>query len=197
MQVKMGEMSGESLRDGGSHIEAMYKKYADSLYFFIRERIVNKEWTQDLLHDVFLKAILALKRGVYGEPFDFDSWLYTIAVNACRNFNRRYLREHQSTILLDEPIPFGGGAIFRDVPDYTHNPERVIGESERVDWIIDAIPFVKPRDAIAIYLRFFREGETVGEIARDLEISERTLRRRIRRGLKSLRDFYYGEMKKL
>ena len=79
----------------------LYDLYANSVYSFVFYRVSNKQTTEDLTSDVFIKALEAMSR------FDpsrasFRTWLYQIA----RNRVIDYYRTHKPTDDLELAATF-------------------------------------------------------------------------------------------
>jgi RNA polymerase sigma-70 factor (ECF subfamily) len=90
-------------------IEQVYKQFSKKLRDFILRRVTDKEETEDLLHDVFLKVhknIDALK-----DSEKLESWLYQIARNAIIDFYRK-----KKDTRLDENFDIAGEHNDDDVP---------------------------------------------------------------------------------
>src|SRR5436190_12899599 len=79
--------------------EALYQRHAPRIRGFIQRFVGDRDWSDDLTQEVFLK--------VYRNPKAFDprgrflTWIYAVARNACIDFLR--LKKLPS-------VPFGGGS---------------------------------------------------------------------------------------
>ncbi len=62
------------LNDG---FEQLVKRYSGKLYFFIFNRTSNREDTEDIIQETFLKAYRNLSK--YDPKWQFSTWIYTIA----------------------------------------------------------------------------------------------------------------------
>src|SRR5215510_5191213 len=74
----------------------------------------NRDDAQDAAQETFLRAFKYLGRFRIGE--DFSAWLYRIAINACRDFSRRRLRERHS-ISLDATLEARDAASLQSEQD--------------------------------------------------------------------------------
>lgn len=68
-------------------IEQIYKNYAGEIRLYIYS-LCGSVQGEDLLHDVFIQAILALP----ADHPNFRAWLYQVARNTCINWMRRSQR---------------------------------------------------------------------------------------------------------
>lgn len=75
----------------------LYEKYFRKIFLFVLHRIGDKALTADLTSQVFLKALLNIKKFDFrGVPF--SAWLYRIALNECNDFFRKNSRNRIVTI---------------------------------------------------------------------------------------------------
>jgi RNA polymerase sigma-70 factor (ECF subfamily) len=134
------------------------------------------EDSRDLCQEVFLKAYRAL--GTFKQEARFSSWLYQIALNACRDRLRR--RRGRTQVSLDDlegvhqPLQAGPSALelveARDL-------------ARAVQAAMDTLPH-EQREVIA--LKEY-QGLTFVEIAEALEVPVSTVKTRLYRGLGQLR----------
>ena len=67
-------------------IALAYKDLRQALLGFLRNKVRDNNIAEDLLHEVFLKAISAIERG--DSPSNLTGWLYTIAKNSVIDYYR-------------------------------------------------------------------------------------------------------------
>src|SRR5947207_15958634 len=92
-------------------LEPLLRRHATPLLTFIRRMIGDPHRSEELFQDVFL-AVWS-KRHQYEFPRSFKNWLYTIALNRCRqDFRTRpmatvsFVEEEGSLVpFSDEPSP--------------------------------------------------------------------------------------------
>ena len=136
----------------------LYEKYYKPIFVFLLHRTGDKELTADLTSQVFLKALMGLKKyEMRGAPF--SSWLYRIAINECNSFFRK--NKSIRTVVLED-----------------HHADRlyegIFGESAAED-LKRELPHIleklRPPELQMIELRFL-EGRPFREVAHILNISE-------------------------
>jgi len=70
----------------------LYEKYFKRIFLFVHHRVGDKDLTSDITSQVFLKALLNIKKFSFrGLPF--SAWLFRIALNESNDFfrkNKRY-----------------------------------------------------------------------------------------------------------
>jgi RNA polymerase sigma-70 factor (ECF subfamily) len=135
------------------------------------------EDSRDVCQEVFLKAYRAL--GTFKQEARFSSWLYQIALNACRDRLRR--RRGRTQVSLDdlegahEPLHAGPSAL-----DLVEAQDL----ARAVQAAMDTLPH-EQREVIA--LKEY-QGLTFVEIAETLDVPVSTVKTRLYRGLGQLRQ---------
>jgi len=64
----------------------IYDKYIDKIYKFVYMKVNNKEFTEDIVSDVFLSSLNNIKFFRLDNHSSFKSWLYKIAYNKIIDF---------------------------------------------------------------------------------------------------------------
>jgi RNA polymerase sigma-70 factor (ECF subfamily) len=151
--------------------ERMYIEHRDALFAFLAYRTGDRALAQDLLGDVFERALRSHLR--------FDprrgsetTWLYAIAVNRLRDHHRRALVERRALELvgIEESVPV-------DPPD-----DRLADR----DRVMRALTFLSPQAREIIALRFGADL-TAPQIARVTQEPLTTIEGRLYRALRRLR----------
>ena len=62
-------------------LEKLINKYRPKIFNFIQSKISNRDISEDIFHETFIKVINTLKRGLYNEEGKFISWVMRIAHN--------------------------------------------------------------------------------------------------------------------
>lgn len=172
----------EQAKKDPEKFRVLYEKYHEQLYRFMVRKVVDKELAADLTSDVFLKALVNLKKyKVTKVPF--IAWLYRIALNEVRTHFRK--GKNQRYVILDEVLlknlisEFGGVALEED---------------EVKNQLARAVQSLKPEEIQMIDLRFFDE-KSFKEVADILDITENNAKVKTYRALDKLKKFY-GQAKK-
>jgi RNA polymerase sigma-70 factor (ECF subfamily) len=73
---------------GGSEeaFSYLFNRYHKKIYNFIKTRVKNRDDVKDLTSQTFEKMFKALPKYKID---DFNAWVFTIAINNCRDFNRQ------------------------------------------------------------------------------------------------------------
>jgi len=166
----------EAAKKNSAHFGPLYDKYYKQIFLFIYKRASDQELTGDLTSQVFLKALMNLKRYEY-RGFPFSSWLYRIATNEINMYFRGLKKQH--TVELRES----------DVVDLMHELEEGQEENEeRQDQMVAALGEMAIENVQLIELRFF-EKLSFREIGEVFDITEANAKVRVYRVL--------GKLKKL
>lgn len=62
-------------------LEILVARHKDRVYNFIYSKVLDRDLTEDIFQDAFIKVINTLKRGKYNEEGKFLPWLMRIAHN--------------------------------------------------------------------------------------------------------------------
>lgn len=131
--------------------------------------LLNKEDAEDAVGNTILKAYTHIKD--LQNVKKMKSWIYSILINECKNIIRHNSRINQSTFSVDE-------CVYKAPED----------ESDIYDFIIRLEPIYRE-----IVLLYYYENFKVKEIAQMLHLSEGTIKSRLARARKQIKDFMDGE----
>lgn len=73
-------------------IELLIKRHQKKLYSFIYSKVQNRDTTEDIFQDTFIKVIRTLKKGNYNEEGKFLPWVMRISHNLVIDFFRKSSR---------------------------------------------------------------------------------------------------------
>ena len=158
----------------------LLESYRNAIYNLLHKMVRNREETEDLVQEAFMKAFKALPS--FNEEYAFSTWLYKIATNNCIDFFRK--RKLQ-TYSLDKPVQYKDSEIQQEIPDPDLNPEKSILARERSRTIQEAIKTLPEKYYIAIVLRH-NEEKSYEEIAEILNLPLGTVKARIFRAREML-----------
>src|SRR5205807_2183224 len=109
-----------------SAFEQLVKRYDRNIFRIAQHITQNREDAEDVVQDAFLKAYENLEQ--FQGNSKFYTWLVRIAVNEALMRLRK--RRNDRTVSLDEDVETEDGAIPREVPDWSPNPEQLYGTRE-------------------------------------------------------------------
>jgi RNA polymerase sigma-70 factor, ECF subfamily len=151
-----------------------YDRYARSMLGFFQRRTGDPEAAADLTAETFAAALVSRSRYQPREA-GAAAWLFSIAHRKLADYRRRGRAEARMRARLGmEPVPVGA----EDVELI-----RWLGE-EVATQIVDELP-EDQRDAVRAHVL---EDQGYEEIANRRQLSEATVRKRVSRGLRVLRE---------
>ena len=145
----------------------LYDRYSGRLLLLLRRMMNNdNEKAQDILHDAFIRVLRSAGRFEHGKSF--KTWIYTIAVNLCKNEYRR----------LSVRQNIGDGVNLETIPQKDQNAE------QKLDLAMFRQALNIELDKLPAYLRStfllrFQSGMTIREIAEIMNCSQGTVKSRL------------------
>jgi len=156
----------------------LYNFYFPKIYRFVVWRVGHRADVEDLVSDVFFKALKNLSKFHWQKEANFGSWLFRIARNTIIDYYRS--REKRKFIDLE------------DIPEIRSQeilPQEQIQRKElfqKLQKLTEELPRVQKE---TIILRFFAERKNK-EIAEILGSSEKTVASNLCRALRTLHKKY-------
>jgi RNA polymerase sigma-70 factor (ECF subfamily) len=150
----------------------IYDLYFDRIYAYVARRVGNREESEDLVSEVFHRALANLQRFEQkGAPF--SAWLFRIAANEIADHGLRIRRERT----IEAP------------PDTEEGDQEEAQDRLRVLALMQELPEDQRR---VLELRFMEEKST-REVAEVMRRSEGAIKQLQFRGLESLRTRIGGK----
>lgn len=150
-------------------LEQLYHETYNRVYFYAYKIFGNENDAADVVQEVYVKVFTHLSE--LKDARAFHKWLYTIAVNECKQKMRRDSRQ----ILTEE-----GDAFFEQIidldPDLDAN-RRLIYKDART-FILAVIDYLPEEQRRAVLLYFY-EQLTIHQIAEIEGVSESTIKSRL------------------
>ena len=149
----------------------LYERYRQPLYRYCLARSSSPHEAEDLVSEVFLKAMESLNR-YHDQGLPFVAFLYRVARNAA----------------IDRTRKAKGAAVF-DLTIDARSSVDVEGDAARasdVDVVLGALRKIKPEYREVILLRFV-EGYSAADVAKLLDKAEKAIWNLQQRGLERLR----------
>lgn len=152
-------------------IEAIVHQHYDGLFRLAVSMGQDPQLADEVAQEVVLTAVARMHQ--YKQGTNFKGWLFTIAVNHCRQRLRQQKRREQLDRLLwwREPSPL---------------PEEAVLRQERDQTLWHAVAGLKMKHRLPIVLRYIH-GFSLSEIANILQINEGTVKSRLYYAHKQLR----------
>lgn len=159
--------------------ELMHKSYRQAYHLAYR-LCGNATEAEDLVQESFVRAFRFFHR--YDPTLSFTSWLYRIITNVHIDSVRKNSRFRTASL---DATPENGAAW--EIADEESSPERLLLVDEMSEPLQMALKAMTPEFRVAVLLADV-ECMAYEEIAEIMNISVGTVRSRIHRGRKQLRD---------
>ena len=92
LQIEDSILVRDYISGDESALEKLINKHNQRLTSFIYSKVMDKDITEDIFQDTFIKVIRTLKRGTYSEEGKFLPWVMRIAHNLIIDHFRRNRR---------------------------------------------------------------------------------------------------------
>jgi RNA polymerase sigma-70 factor (ECF subfamily) len=141
----------------------------------------NSSEAEDLVQDTFVRAYRFFHR--FDDSLPFANWLYRIMCNAHIDSVRRRGKLRTTSLEFDTPA----GASTLEIPDSSGSPDRDLLDSTMSERVQRCLVEMNPEFRTAVLLADV-EGMAYEDIAQTMGTSVGTVRSRIHRGRKQLRQ---------
>jgi RNA polymerase sigma-70 factor (ECF subfamily) len=171
----------EQAKTDDQAFEVLYRHYFPRIYGYLFKRTGNREVTEDLVSETFMKVFCNLKK-YEQRNFSFGCWLYRIATNNLIDYYRQAGRRAQ--VNLED---------IQELKDYGATPEEIAGLAQNRELVKKALGKLKGRYQEVLHLKFFAELSNI-EIAETLGLSVNNTAVLVHRALKKFALIYkkYG-----
>jgi RNA polymerase sigma-70 factor (ECF subfamily) len=166
-------------------------KYQQTTYNVVLRMLGDRDAAADVTQDTFIAAFRAIQ-SFRGGP-SFRAWLLRIASNqACDYWRRAHRHPHDSLdMLTDEDEPHDAGLLSALVAtEQAANPEEFLLNQELQELLQKGLQELPLEQRVVVILCDV-QGLSYDEIAASTQTSLGTVRSRIARGRKRLRDYLY------
>lgn len=162
----------------------LYRRYYPRVFAYVAYRVGRREDAEDIVSEVFIRAVQGLKTFEYRGDGAFSAWLFRIAVNEINRFYSLH-RNRVEYVPLDE-LP--------DIESSDLPPDVAVMRKEEFLRLRALIATLTPRRQEIVTLRFFGALRNQ-EIATVLGLDERTVASHLSRALEDLQRQFQTELK--
>lgn len=163
--------------------EELVAKYERKVFAIAYRFMGNPEDANDLTQEAFLKAYQSIKG--FRQEASFSTWIARIVSNVCRDQLRKVKKTNESS--LDEDVWLEEGTVKKQLKDDRPTPEEQYERKELKKYLQGLINNLNPEYKMVVVLRDI-QGYSYEEIAQMLDCSLGTVKSRLNRARKALRD---------
>ena len=160
-------------------IELLIKRHQQRLYSFIYSKIQDRDTTEDIFQDTFIKVIRTLKKGNYNEEGKFLPWVMRIAHNLIID----YFRKNNRMPTFNNTEEFD---IFSVLSDGALNAEGKIIKEQILNDVKELVEELPEEQKEVLKMRIYNDM-SFNEISENTGVSINTALGRMRYALINLR----------
>lgn len=179
----------EAIHGDVKSFEELIKTYQLYAYNISLKMMGNEEDAKDTAQDALIKVYKNLK--AFKGDSSFSTWLYRIVMNTCKD----ELRRRKNLISIDEKMELGDGEVGLQLESTSYNPVIEYERSDIKEKMQIALSRLPENNKAVIILRDIH-GYSYEEISKIEDIAIGTIKSRINRGRKLLKDIIKNEMHK-
>lgn len=179
LKVSDAVLVSQFIKGDETALGILINKYKNRIYSFIYSKVLDKDATEDIFQDTFIKVINTLKKGGYREEGKFLPWTMRIAHNLVID----YFRKNSKIRVFDNSDEFD---IFSILKDESLNAESQIVKEQVYEDIKKLIEELPDDQKEVLIMRMYREM-SFKEIADVTEVSINTALGRMRYALINMR----------
>jgi len=178
------EIIGQILKGDRNRYKLLVERYQSIVFRTCMGFLHNKEDADDLTQDIFIQTYQTLP--AYKGEASFATWIYRITVNASLNKIRK---SSKSNFLQRLENVFGSekGKEYNLPISDAENPETLIIQAERNEWVAKALNSLPEKQRTAIVLSKY-DDLSQREIAVIMETTEGAVEALIQRAKANLRE---------
>ncbi len=163
--------------------DEIVRRYMSRMVNLAYQMTGDSELAQDVAQDTFYRAYRSA--ATYKQIAKFSTWLYTIAINLCRNELRR--RKHKFYSLEEMAEREEESSVRVDIEDKSAQTDRAAEQKELGSLIMKAIDNLPEKFKQPIILRDV-QGLSYEETGKILNLPEGTVKSRINRARQRVKD---------
>jgi RNA polymerase sigma-70 factor (ECF subfamily) len=167
------------IRGCEASLEVLIKKHKQRLYSFIFSKIQDRDITEDIFQDTFIKVIRTLKRGNYNEQGKFLPWVMRISHNLIID----YFRKSNRMRLFKNTDEFD---IFSVISDGNLNAEKQLIKEQVLSDVKELVKELPQEQREVLEMRIYKDM-SFKEISENTGVSINTALGRMRYALINLR----------
>jgi len=183
----------EKAKDGNIEaFERLIEGYQKKVFNIALRMIGDYDDASDVAQEVFIRIFRSIKN--FKEQSSFSTWVYRITTNVCLDELRK--RKNKKVVYLEEEIKLDSSDVKRQIQDDRPTPDALAEIGELKKTINDAINRLSSEHRTAIILRDI-QGFSYEEISRIIDCPQGTVKSRINRARRALKELLKPKMELL
>lgn len=168
-------MVAEAQSGNSESFGVIFEEFLNPIFRFIRMQVKSQDEAEDLTQEVFTKAWSRIDQ-FSDQGYSFSSWLYRIARTTTLDYFKK-----KKMVIVDDPEE-----VFGNVTSSYGNPVVDATSFEQIALVNKLLEEISHTDREVIVLSYVNDLSH-SEVAKILNISEKAVRQRKSRALRSLR----------
>ena len=173
-------------------LNELIQRHREALFSFAFRYLRDETAAHDVVQESFVR--LYFKAASFKPQSTVKTWLYTIAVNLCRD-RLRWLGRRRGDVSLDAPAPGGDSARRAEQADTAPQPSEQTVQADRFKLLQQAIDRLPHKLRLAVVLCAL-EGKTHQEAADIVGTTSKTIELRVYHAKTKLRELLAGSLAK-
>ena len=178
--ISDSELVSSYINGNEKSIETLIKRHKQRIYSFIYSKVLDRDLTEDIFQDTFIKVIRTLKLGNYNEQGKFVSWVMRIAHNLVID----HFRKNKRIPKFENSYDFD---IFSVLSDSSLNAEKSLIKDQILNDVKKLIEYLPDDQKEVLKYRFYNDM-SFKEISEKTGVSINTSLGRMRYALINLRN---------
>ncbi len=159
-------------------------RYSPMLFHLARSFEGNEEEVKGLVQEIFVKAYTRLDQ--FGERSKFSTWLYSVAINHCRDYAKNIRRNNRRFSEMEDEF---ADSLQGEEPA----PDKAVESGETSRLLNRAIQKLKPEYAEPLLMKY-RDGMSYKAMSEMLDLTESALKVRVHRARAELKSYLDGKI---
>ena len=160
-------------------LETLVLRHKAKIYNFIYSKVYDRDSSEDIFQETFIKVIKTLKRGVYNEEGKFLPWVMRIAHNLVIDF----FRKNNRIPTIENTNEYD---VFKFISDTSPNIEATLYQDQIVKDLQKLVQELPEDQKEVLMMRLYRDM-SFKEIAENTNVSINTALGRMRYAIINLR----------
>lgn len=172
------------IRGDREYFRIIVDKYSLMIFHVVRSFEKNEEEVKGIVQEIFVKAYIKLDS--FGNRSKFSSWIYSLALNHCKDYAKNIRRNNRRFSELDD-------SFIDNTESSDLQPDESIEQDESRLSLFKAIRRLSPEQSEPLLMKY-RDSMSYKAISEQMDISESALKVRVHRARAELKRLLEQEV---